>query len=461
MNAIKFANTVLVATVILLGFMFFHTVFSHSELPTGQGAFIYYYVFPVIIITLMVAALKLRKSYRINLALIIISSSFVFYASELLLCFRYNNPDYKDKVIQSKRIKAAKEYGVTFDNRTILEVISQLRLDGIDAYPVIQPRVKLYHKATFGGIFPLGGISNKLTVGGSNENGKYSIFENDKHGFNNPKGVWDVNTLDIAMVGDSFTLGSGVSPDKNIAASIRGVYKNTLNLGMNGNGPLVMLATIKEYLIQLKPKIVLWFYFEGNDLQDLNKEKQNSLLTGYLENEFQQGLILKQQEIDDLLENHVENALTKHGDVTAGEEVNSGVRKIKSYFFTILKLRNLRQMIGGNYRHDDNGADIELFRRILTDAKNNTAQWGGELYFVYLTEWQRYNKPKLANMHRDKVLSTVINTGIPIIDLHKVFSAYPDQLSLFSFRIGPHYNENGYRLVAETILQTLKAKKLE
>jgi hypothetical protein len=388
------------------------------------------------------------------------SSLFVFYAAEMLLCLRYNNPVYKDKVIQKKRVRAAREYVVTFDNRTKLEVISQLRLDGVDAYPVVQPRVKLYHKATFGKIFPLGGISNKFTVGGSNENGEYSIFESDEHGFNNPKGLWDVNIIDIAMVGDSFTLGSDIPPDKNIAASIRRIYKNTLNLGMSGNGPLVMLATIKEYLIQLKPKIVLWFYFEGNDLQDLNKEKQNTLLSGYLENDFQQGLILKQQEIDHLLVNHVENALVKHGDVTAGEEAHSGDKKIVSCFFTILKLRNLRQRVGWDYRYDVNSADTELFHRILIDAKNTVSQWGGELYFVYLTEWQRYNKPKLANMYRYKILSTVNDTGIPVIDLHKEFFAYPDPLSLFSFRIGPHYNENGYRLAAETILRTLDANNL-
>ena len=38
----------------------------------------------------------------------------------------------------------------------------------------------------------------------------------------------------------------------------------------------------QEYVPALKPPIVLWSYFEGNDLEDLGKEKHSPLLMSYL-----------------------------------------------------------------------------------------------------------------------------------------------------------------------------------
>lgn len=47
----------------------------------------------------------------------------------------------------------------------------------------------------------------------------------------------------------------------------------TLNLGMGGIGPLHELAILKEYGSVVRPKVVLWVYYEGNDLADLSHEK--------------------------------------------------------------------------------------------------------------------------------------------------------------------------------------------
>ena len=41
-----------------------------------------------------------------------------------------------------------------------------------------------------------------------------------------------------------------------------------INLGVGGFGPLLELAALTEYLTPLKPPVVLWVFFEGNDLTD-------------------------------------------------------------------------------------------------------------------------------------------------------------------------------------------------
>ena len=100
--------------------------------------------------------------------------------------------------------------------------------------------------------------------------------------------------IDIVAVGNSFTLGYCVPSDKNFVALIRRRYPGTLNLGMPGKGPLQVLATLKEYGVLLKPKLVLWFYSEANSLPELQYEKQSRILMRYLSGDFTQGLLARQ-----------------------------------------------------------------------------------------------------------------------------------------------------------------------
>ena len=49
--------------------------------------------------------------------------------------------------------------------------------------------------------YPLGSISKFATVY-DNEGGYFPIIELDEHGFNNPKGLYNKDEVDIVLVGD-------------------------------------------------------------------------------------------------------------------------------------------------------------------------------------------------------------------------------------------------------------------
>ena len=58
--------------------------------------------------------------------------------------------------------------------------------------------------------------------------------------------------------------------------------------------------------------------------------------------------------------------------------------------------------------------------------------------------------------HYEDVILTVKKLNIPVIDLHKeLFQKHSDPLSLFPFRSPGHFNELGYKLVAETIFNKI------
>ena len=93
--------------------------------------------------------------------------------------------------------------GVPYDTRSKIEVLEDLRKDGFEAYPNCYPQLFLKSNGlntNNGRIYPLGGDSNITTIL-DNENGYYPIIETDEYGFNNPKGLYQKDEVDILLIG--------------------------------------------------------------------------------------------------------------------------------------------------------------------------------------------------------------------------------------------------------------------
>ena len=84
------------------------------------------------------------------------------------------------------------------------------------------------------------------------------------------------------------------------------------------------------------------------------------------------------------------------------------------------------------------------------------------MYFIYLPLWELFSprgyRANNEHLSRGYVLKIIKELNVPLIDMHEqVFASHSDPLSLFPFRLSGHYNSEGYRLVAETIVKTLKS----
>jgi hypothetical protein len=343
-----------------------------------------------------------------------------------------------------------------------------LRKQGIDAEPYVSASILLQKQAngsvTSGlaidgtEVVPLGGISNSVTVL-CNETGPHVIYQSDEHGFNNPKGIWGAD-VKIAVIGDSFAHGSCVPDGKNFVALIRKHHPATLNLAGGGQGPLLMLATLKEYVQHVRPRLVLWFYFEGNDLDNLDMERASPILTRYLmKGGYSQNLRERQSDIDRALNVFVERAREQiASDGNKQVEIVPRISRLTENLFATVTLTQLRQRLRAIYE-TRNGSErealLKLFGKVLLESKLSVEAWGGQLYFVYLPQWERYARPGLANKDRERVLSLVRHMGIPVVDLHEAFRAQDDPLELFPFRQNAHYSETGNQLVAKEVLRAI------
>lgn len=312
-------------------------------------------------------------------------------------------------------------------------------------------------------IYPLSGISNKLTIF-CNESGYWSTYQSDRYGFNNPNKQWDKLYFDFVLVGDSFTLGACVREKDTIAGQLRNKTK-VLNLGYGGNGPLLEYATLREYFKNIKAKNVLWLYYES-DLQDFQLELSNKVLINYLEDiNFTQDLINRQKEIDHIDSNVLLQKLKNYQ-----KQKNVLFRFEEFNFKNVLLLKSIRHRLSWMFGIDllnlnlisskeDEFGYLNEFSDVLVQANNLVTNNNSKFYFVYLPTYpgtyDSINNTKKLKSYK-KVINLVEELDIPIIDIYKdLFSGHSDPKSLFPFRIYGHYNEEGYRLVAETILDKI------
>lgn len=472
----KGANVFLAAGGLVSVLVFFYIY--NRQGSTGQIPLM---VVPLVTAGLFFASLRLNPIHRINIVILGLSLAICGYGAEAYLYFSNPMPYEPRRPItaiegapkwKKQRAKTfAKQFGVDFDTRDRAEVVTALRNRGIDAVPFVSTSNNLFRKGPDGvvrmavkvgdeDIVPLSGIANKMTVL-CNESGEFVTYRSDMYGFNNPQSVWKSTAIEIAALGDSFTQGYCVPPDKNFVATIRNRYPATLNLGIAGDGPLLMLATLKEYLTPLKPKVVLWFYFEDNDLRDLqSNEKQNLILLRYLEGSFVQDLRGRQSKIDKALMNYVDQVQRKRKPPPNKESSGLNVRHL-SEFFKLSSLRARSRWLIFSEEEDVDAiseANMVLFRQILAQAKNQVNAWGGRIYFVYLPGWDRYARkvPGIYGQQRAKVLDYVKGLGISLIDIHPAFQSQADPLSLYPLREPNHYNEKGHKIVADEVLKALR-----
>ena len=426
---------------------------------------IYYYKFYLTALAFFLFSLIsffIGKVIKIYIFIIFLSVVFSLYAYEIYLS---SFDGMNDKIKNYKE-----QTGKDFDLRDRKEVFEELNRNNGKVVVPIPPQI--HSKNIMGeelsssltssnkNLFPLSGISNSLTLD-CNENGYYTKYVSDRHGFNNKNSEWDKKNIDYLLIGDSFTHGSCVNPENNIASNLIKLKNNkngVINLGYKGNDTLIEYATLKEYLPFINAKYILWFYFEGNDLDGLTKELKDKTLIKYLnDNNFSQNLFFRQKEID-----------KKNIEIMKIEAKNFNETQILKkeskflYAIKLIKLYNLRKILFSpyNFLQEQKGESIDSFEFVLGEANKLALKHDSQLYFVYLPSYLRYKQLNYDN-HYSKILRIVKGLKIPIIDIHEsLFNKHNSPLSLFPFKQRGHYNVEGYDLVSKTIFNEIKKKNL-
>ena len=443
-------NLFAIIIISLLSYKFFQS----SEFFSGFYLnFIIYFsaIFLILFILLIQKSKKIKTIFKI----LIFSVLFSFYLIEIYLNFLYQIP-MED--LQNRKFYADK-LGIEFDTRSKYEVLNNLREKGEIVFPTMPPndvfqKTNRFYNKLVDPIYPLSNISNSKMVF-CNESGERIIYKTDRYGFRNKNEIWNKDKVDVVMVGDSIVHGACVNDEFVVASQLNKISgKSILNLGVQGYGPLLQLAVLKEYAYLKKPKVVLWYYSEANDLGNLDYEMKFETIRNYKTPNFNQDLKSKQNLIDQQLIKL--NALVKDSEGGTKSTIDADYINYIG-FIKLYKLRDfLNNFVPQNkaiikYKYSNINAMDEYFK-ILKIADELVKSWDGKIILVYHPHLSRYMGSRLLSYGQNqynKFLIEVENLDIDIIDVKKeLFDTLESVADIYHFGLPGHPNEYGYEITA-------------
>ncbi len=412
----------------------------------------------------LIFASRKNSEFKTNLALFLAGATISVFACEYLMQFYFSQTEEKTN------LEWARQQGLSFDTRTPLQVLEDLKNTGEEYYLVVQASSfrRLYNRPLLINekeVIPFGGVANVNTLL-CNESGTYVTYDSDEFGFNNPPGVWkNKNKTNLYFVGDSFTQGRCVPREDTFVDRVRKQFPDTIAMGISNNGPLSELGSLREYLHDLKTSYVFWMYFEGNDLTNLNEEKGSPILMNYLEPNFSQQLKKNFGAINASLKSYmntlVEEEKNKIHKTQIKEETkniwqNMWTHPLNFFFPSIYSLaKKTFTLKKENYKFL---VDMELFEKVMRQAKSFVNETGGKLVFVYLPSYESFAGLKtIGALAKKDVLQIIEKINVDFIDMEAEFEKLKDPKSVFPFRKKNHYNVLGNFLIAEQIIKYLHA----
>ena len=417
---------------ILVSILFF--LIYRAYLPwTSVSNYLFYVFITLIFILAFILSLYLNQVHKI-----------VFYILFSIFIISIYSIEYKFLHHDWRIVKSSIENP---DTRSKYKVYKDLKNNNEGVVVEVLPVYNILRSSKLHpNLFTLSGVSNSLTIG-CNERGFYRTYRSDKFGFNNPNYVWQKKNIDYLFIGDSMVHGACENRPDDIASVIRNSYNlNALNLGYGGNGPLIELATLREYY-KKNTKNIAWFFFEGNDFANLEVELSNRILSKYLyDDTFTQNLKNNQNIVNDI----------------AREVINF---EFKNQFFKFLKLYNVRLSLL-NYRtlfksHKVYTVEIvdeiviSEFKKIILKAKNFANENNSNFYFFIIPDIERYNFNQnnldILKTNKTKLINFLEKNEIVYFDLYDdLFINYKKE-EIFNKIPHHHLNKKGYNLLGNYI----------
>jgi hypothetical protein len=315
------------------------------------------------------------------------------------------------------------------------------------------------------GILPIGGMAHRPWVH-CNEGGFWPVLRTDRYGFANDDAVWEPGERTVLLVGDSYMAGECVEQADTPAGWLRKNGFRAASVAVSGNGPLAILASLREYGPVMRPRHVVWGYFDHQMLlrlinDDVAKgwggEAYSVMLSRYLDPAFRQGLPGRQSQIDALWTRfYAEHTAVLQ---VAGEEAALQLRY--RALQAVRQAAGLRTLAPGEQMDIDEAVDLMV--RILGLARQEAESWGGTLVVAFYSGIGHFRGGRSPT--RERVLLEIGRLGIPVVDIDDAMAKRGNPMAYFPFGGRPtpfqgsginHNNALGYSVFAEEIVRGLK-----
>ena len=431
--------------LLTLLYLFFKVSFNNN---LSHAYYIKYYLILTTLSLFLITSFFFNKNIKKYIVIVILSSCSSLFLAETFLYFskieKLSTSQKRNKIHQL-RGETAKLNDIDFDFRDRKQIFNELQKKD-KSNSVTIPTIKLLDNKK---VIPLAQKSNSLLVD-CNENGYWTMIYSDRFGFDNDDEIWDNKKIDTLLIGDSFVYGNCVRTDESGFAHYLEKFTNkkTLNLGIPGSGLLSYYARILEYTPDLEFEKILFFITENDLNHDFFKEK-NSLLNNYLKENKSYNLKIKQNEIDDILDNVIQKNLN---------ELPSPSLSADYSFMDYLKLQKIRNLIikdRFNFRRNKN-KEIANLEKIFLNVRE--LHPNSEIYIVFLPTYNNYDKFfKRKKIPEFEFIKKILEkNNFKFIDIHQdLFNLEKNPKKYFPFELWGHYNDEGYKVISKYITKKI------
>lgn len=275
----------------------------------------------------------------------------------------------------------------------------------------------------------------------------------DGSGFRNSR---DLTSADIEVIGDSFVEGMTVSDDQLLTSRLKALSGKTVaNLGQPGYGPQQELIVLKRYGLRLRPRQVVWMFYEGNDLDDVQHYDQFI----HSKPSYWQDLIARSFTKNAL--QFIYQFFLPSGAQISGVASDHGNKAVE--YFTNVDSYSTHHLTSA-----DLGA-LDKTARIVQTATNLAANQGAKVLFVYVPDKFRVLRGVLQfpaeskcrtwelNDLPNRVHDTVLKAApeIDYLDLTPLLQDAAKNGTVSYYPDDPHWNPEGHRIAAAAIARTL------
>ena len=280
-----------------------------------------------------------------------------------------------------------------------------------------------------------------------NENGQYVVFKSDKYGFRNDnKNYLDQNFIDGKMpiiIGDSFGIGVCVRNE----FYLKNIKKKVLNLSVSGSGPTSQMSLIKEFLKKFKTNKIIWLFYEGNDLLDLEIEKKNIIFKEYFKKDSSwtnYSYFDDIKESEKLIRNYTDlskNIKDKHQysfkDIIYGKEFS---------LKRLVKLTALRNIYRNNKSSLNYNKSLILndYLTMFTKLNNELVNKNIEVKFIFLPDYKSVMNRQIRKSTQD--LKYILNNNFTNVEILNFDNYLIENFSKEQVYINPrsHFTEEIY-----------------
>jgi hypothetical protein len=281
----------------------------------------------------------------------------------------------------------------------------------------------------------------------------------DHRGFRNES---DLDVADAVVIGDSYIEALEVQSHELITSVLARLSGRTVvNLGRQGFGPPENLVVLKRYALPMRPKVIVWMFFEGNDLQDLvDYEHLMAEEERARKRRVRRGAPFLKSMLE-LLQRAVGCQPNPTASRRSGVFRTADGHDVRMYFGEVTSPAS------------QNEAAFDRFRDIVAEAYELARGQGAELAITYVPIALRVYRdvvrfPRdtecldvdLSDMpDRVRRVTSSVSHQISYIDLTPAFVAAARRGQLVYLPDDTHWSPEGHRLAAETLNEALFAKQ--